>query len=116
MSDCVFCKIVAGDIPSTKVYEDDHVLGFKDLSPQAPTHYLFIPKKHYTSFADVPLNEMNVMAQIFSALKTVAEKEGLTKRGFRTTMNTLKEGGQSVFHMHVHLMAKKQMGADMTGA
>ena len=114
--DCIFCKIISGAIPSTKVYEDDQVLAIKDLHPQAPTHYLFIPKKHYTSFADIPLNEMSIMENIFAAVKKVVDQEGLSSRGFRNVMNTLKEGGQSVFHLHVHLMAKKQMGADMTGA
>ncbi len=109
MSDCIFCKIVKGEIPSSKVFEDDKVLGFKDIYPQHPLHYLFIPKKHYTSLVDMPHEEADVMAHIFRAMKSVAEKEGFSEKGFRNVINTGTWGGQTVFHLHVHLMAGHEM-------
>src|ERR1700722_15731960 len=113
--DCLFCKIVEGKIPSQKVYEDPEILGFKDITPQAPIHYLFIPKKHYQSLVEVPASEVGVLGKIFGAIKNVSEKEGFAQSGFRTVINTNPEGGQSVYHVHVHVLAKKQMGPLMTG-
>ena len=110
---CIFCQIVEGKIPSTKVFESPDVLGFKEIQPQAPIHYLFIPKKHYESLVEVPQNEMAVFDKIFGAIKSVTEKEGFAQTGFRTVMNTNRQGGQSVFHFHV--MAGTQMGGNLTG-
>jgi histidine triad (HIT) family protein len=115
MNDCLFCKIATGQINTEKVYEDSNVLAFKDISPQAPVHYLFIPKKHYQSLADVPENELGIITDLFKAMKQVADQEGISERGFRNVINTRKEGGQTVDHLHVHLMAGRKMGGNMTG-
>jgi histidine triad (HIT) family protein len=113
--DCIFCKIIEGKIPSVKIYEDDHVLGFKEIEPQAPVHYLFVPKKHHESLVSIPKSEIQVLGQMLAAIQTTAAKEGFDKKGFRTVMNTNKEGGQSVFHVHFHVMAGKQLGGNLSG-
>jgi histidine triad (HIT) family protein len=113
--DCLFCKIIEGKIPSAKVYEDENVLAFKDIQPQAPLHYLFVPKHHTESLATLPESETGIIDKIFTAIKKVAEKEGVSKRGYRTVINTNGDGGQTVWHLHVHLMAGKKMGGGMTG-
>lgn len=102
---CLFCKIIEGKIPSQKVFENESVLAFKDIQPKAEIHYLFVPKKHIESLASVSQNEVDVMMRLFSAIKEVADKEGITSRGYKTTINTGKGGGQVVFHLHVHLLA-----------
>ncbi|MDZ4677354.1 MAG: histidine triad nucleotide-binding protein [Oligoflexia bacterium] len=116
LENCLFCKIVKGLIPSQKVYEDEKILAFKDISAQAPIHYLFIPKKHYQSLADVPLSEMSIMTELFTAMRKVADQEGVSVGGFRNVINTRKQGGQTVDHLHVHLLGGRLMGGDMTGA
>jgi histidine triad (HIT) family protein len=113
MKDCLFCKIVEGSIPTQKIYDGDQVLAFKDISPQAPVHYLFIPKEHYSSLADVPTDRVNIMASIFGAIKKVADQEGLSAKGYRTVINTGQDGGQVVFHLHVHLLAGKKMSGGL---
>lgn len=114
MDSCIFCKIVNGQIPSAKIFDSDHVIGIKDLHPQAPTHYLFLPKKHYQSVSDVPATELEVMAKLFGALMEVSKREGFDKRGFRTVINTGVEGGQTVPHLHVHFLAGKKLSEKMT--
>ena len=109
MSSCVFCKIVEGQLPCQKVFESETVLAFKDLHPQHPIHYLFIPKKHYVNVADLPDDNGNIMADLFAAIKTVAEKEGFAEKGYRNVINTGTWGGQTVFHLHVHLLSGRTM-------
>ena len=105
--DCIFCKIVAGEIEADRVYEDDHTIAFVDLNPQAPTHLLVIPKQH---FADVPAvsQDAQVSAALLAGIRAVAEQEGLA--AFRTVLNTGAEVGQSVFHVHAHVLAGRPMG------
>jgi histidine triad (HIT) family protein len=107
MADCVFCKIVAGEIPSTKVYEDDAALAFADNNPQAPTHVLVVPKKHY---ADLPAiaAEAGDAAAFLAAVRNVARQEGLSD--FRTVMNTGAGVGQTVFHLHAHVLGGRPFG------
>jgi len=112
--DCLFCKIVAGKIPAAKVYEDDEVLGFKDIQPQAPVHYLFVPKSHVDSLAALKDADLQILGKVFGALKKVATEAGL-ERGYRTVMNVNREGGQTVYHLHVHLLGGRQLGGNMTG-
>lgn len=107
--DCIFCKIAAGIIPSNKVYEDDRVLAFYDLDPQAPVHVLIIPKTHITSAAEITAENSAVVAHIFEAAAKIAEKLEL-KDGFRIVSNCGPAGGQSVPHLHFHLLG----GRDMT--
>jgi histidine triad (HIT) family protein len=109
-SDCIFCKIVRGDIPAKKQYEDDTVFAIQDIKPAAPFHYLFIPKVHVESLSHV--QDHGLVAQIFKAISKVTKENGI--EGFRTVINTGEEGGQTVFHLHVHVLAGKQMSHSMT--
>ncbi len=99
--DCIFCKIANKEIPSELIYEDDNVVAFNDLSPQAPIHFLVIPKKHYESLNDI--DSQVVFGQIFSTIPKIAEK--LNIKEYRTVVNTGKSAGQTVFHLHVHVMS-----------
>lgn len=103
---CLFCKIAAGEIPSNKVYEDERVLAFRDIAPQAPTHILIIPKEHYDSVLQTPAETVAYMTEI---AKKLAESEGLCEKGFRLVINTGDEGGQSVKHLHLHLIGGRSM-------
>lgn len=110
MSDCIFCKIAAGEIPAQTVYEDDSVIAFKDLSPKAPVHILIIPKKHIQSVAHFEAEDKELAAHIFVDVVPKLTKElDVAEAGFRLIMNTGKDGGQSVPHLHVHLLAKRKM-------
>lgn len=110
--DCLFCKIVAGDIPSTKVYEDETVLAFRDIAPQAPTHILVIPKTHIGSVAEVTAENSAVVAHIFEVIAKVAEAEGL-KGGYRVVSNCGDHAGQTVHHLHFHILGGKQLALEM---
>lgn len=110
--DCLFCKIIAGEIPSTKVYEDDKILAFRDIAPQAPTHILVIPKEHIGGVDE--LNEENsaVAAHIFAKIAEIAKNEGLTD-GYRVVSNIGEHGCQSVRHLHFHILGGKQLSGGM---
>ena len=110
MSDCLFCKIIEGDIPADKVYEDEHVLVFKDINPKADVHLLMIPKTHVASLDEVSGEHDAVLIHMMHTLPRLAKEQGLDD-GFRTIINTGKGGGQVVFHLHVHLLG----GADLPG-
>lgn len=112
MSDCLFCKIVNGDIPSTKVYEDDLVLAFRDIAPQAPTHILVIPKTHIGSVAEVTAENSAVVAHIFTVIPRIAEQEGLTG-GYRVVSNCGADAGQTVHHLHFHILGGKTLNVEM---
>ena len=112
MSDCLFCKIVAGDIPSTKVYEDESVLAFRDIAPMAPTHILVIPKTHIGSVADITPENSAVVAHIFEVIATIAAQEGLTD-GYRVVSNYGEHAGQSVHHLHFHILGGRQLTLEM---
>ena len=109
---CLFCKIVAGEIPSTKVYEDETVLAFRDIAPQAPTHILVIPKAHIASVAEVTADNSAVIAHIFEVIAKVAEAEGL-KDGYRVVSNCGDHAGQTVHHLHFHILGGKQLNLEM---
>lgn len=109
MSQCIFCKIVAGEIPSTKVHEDDQVLAFRDLHPQAPTHILIIPKRHIATLNDLQEGDEALVGRIFLVAKQLAAQEGLAEAGYRTVFNCNKGGGQEVYHIHLHLLGGRQM-------
>ena len=112
MSNCLFCKIIAGDIPSTKVYEDDLVLAFRDIAPQAPTHILVIPKAHIASVAQISAENSAVVAHIFEVIAKVAEAEGLTD-GYRVVSNCGDHAGQTVHHLHFHILGGRQLALEM---
>ena len=107
--DCIFCKIAAGEIPSTKVYEDDTVVAFNDLDPQAPVHVLIIPKEHIASAAEINESNSAVVAHIFEVAAKIAAEKGL-KDGFRIVNNCGDSAGQSVRHLHFHLMGGRDFG------
>lgn len=101
--DCLFCKILAGEIPSTKVYEDDYVYAFKDIAPQAPFHAVVIPKKHIQSAADINSENSVYVSKIFEAVATIAKENNLSN-GFRVVTNCGEDGGQTVGHLHYHML------------
>ena len=112
MSDCVLCKIVDGSIPSKKVYEDDTILAFYDLEPQAPVHFLVIPKQHIANVDEINEGNADVIAHIFTKIPQIAKSLGLTN-GYRIVTNCGKEGCQSVFHMHFHVLGGTQLNGRM---
>ena len=112
MENCLFCKIVAGDIPSTKVYEDEKVLAFRDIAPMAPTHILVIPKAHIGSVADVNAENADIVAHIFTVIPKIAAAEGLTN-GYRVVSNCGPDAGQTVHHLHFHILGGKTLSTDM---
>lgn len=109
MSDCLFCKIAGGDIPSACVYSDDLVYAFKDIDPQAPNHFLVIPRQHIASVAEVNSDNSSIVAHIFEVIAKLANELGF-KDGFRVVSNCGEQAGQSVFHLHFHVLS----GRDMT--
>ena len=102
MENCIFCKIVKGEIPSTKVYEDDEVLAFNDINPIAPIHILVIPKKHFNSFMEIDDDEL--MIHINNVIRKIAQEKGLDEKGFRIVTNIGEDGGQAVKHLHFHIL------------
>ena len=112
MSNCLFCKIIAGDIPSTKVFEDDLVLAFRDIAPQAPTHILVIPKAHIPSVDAVTEENSAVVAHIFTVIPRIAAAEGLTQ-GYRVVSNCGEDAGQTVHHLHFHILGGKKLSLEM---
>lgn len=107
---CIFCKIIQGEIPSSKVYEDEEVLAFNDINPAAPIHILLIPKKHITSLAEMENGDEKIIAKIYKIINEIAEKQGFKENGYRVIVNCGKDGGQEVGHLHFHLLAGKQLG------
>ncbi|MTI81482.1 MAG: histidine triad nucleotide-binding protein [Firmicutes bacterium] len=104
MSDCIFCKIVNKELPAEIVYEDDHVLAFKDINPEAPTHILLIPKKHISTLLDLQPEDSDIMGHIIITAQKLAKDMGLEEKGFRLVSNCKEEAGQTVFHIHFHLL------------
>lgn len=109
MSDCLFCKMVNGDIAPEIVYETDAVLAFRDINPRAPTHVLVIPKKHIPTLADITAEDTVLMGDIMQAAKHVAEQEGIAESGYRTVFNCKQDGGQEVYHIHLHVLGGRIM-------
>jgi len=106
--DCIFCKIVDGSIPSTRVYEDDVCIAFNDLTPQAPMHILVIPKEHIDSLAKAEANHKDTLGHLLFSAAEIAREKGFADDGYRVVINTNVDGGQTVFHLHVHLLAGRQ--------
>ena len=112
MSDCLFCKIIGGVIPSNKVYEDDTVFAFRDIAPQAPTHILVVPKAHIPGMDGITAENSAVVAHIFEIIPQIAKAEGLEK-GYRVVSNCGADAGQTVFHRHFHILGGKTLGLEM---
>ena len=108
MSDCLFCKIIAGEIPSKKIFENEYVFAFADIAPQAPFHAVIVPKKHIISAAEIDSENSIYTAKIFEAVAEIAKKENLEK-GFRVVTNCGEDGGQTVGHLHFHLLARRYL-------
>ena len=109
MPDCIFCKIVDGKIPCTKVYEDEKVLAFDDIQPMAPVHVIIIPKEHISTMLDIDVSQNNITNCLIEAAQKVAKIKNIAERGFRTVINCNAEGGQVVFHLHMHLLGGKKL-------
>ena len=110
MSDCLFCRIIAGEIPSNKVYENDRVFAFRDINPQAPVHVLIVPKKHMDNVLEC---DGETAAALVDAARKIAIQEGVAQSGFRVVSNCGKDGAQSVNHLHVHLMGGRALTEQM---
>ena len=109
MSDCVFCKIVRGEIPCAKVYEDSKVLAFDDIHPMAPVHVVIIPKNHIPTLMDIATEKTDIINDLIAAAQKVAKIKGIAASGFRTAINCNAEGGQVVFHLHVHVLGGRKL-------
>ena len=110
--DCLFCKIISGEIPSTKVYEDDKILAFRDIAPMAPTHILVIPKEHIGGVDELNDSNSAIVAHIFAKIAEIAKKEGLDN-GYRVVSNIGDDGGQTVRHLHFHILGGKKLSTEM---
>ena len=110
--DCLFCKIVAGEIPSTKVFEDDRVLAFRDIAPMAPTHILVIPKQHIAGVDEITPDNSAIVSYIFEVIPKIAKAEGLDG-GYRVVSNIGEDGGQTVRHLHFHILGGKKLSNEM---
>ena len=107
---CFFCKIANGEMDTDKVFEDDQVVAFRDINPQAPTHVLIIPKKHISTMNDLEKDDSELIGQLFLSAKNIARELGFSEDGYRTVFNCNGHGGQSVYHIHLHLLGGRQMG------
>ena len=109
-NDCLFCKIIKGEIPSSKVYEDDYVLAFRDINPAAPVHILVIPKKHISSLAELKEEDKEYVWKIHEAINIIADQENFKQDGYRVIVNCGKDAGQAVMHLHYHVLAGEKFG------
>ncbi len=109
MNECLFCKMVSGVIPCDKVYENEYVLAFRDIDPKAPTHILIIPKKHIKTLNEINENDQDLLGELLLTAKKIAKDEGIDTSGYRTVFNCNSDGGQTVFHIHMHLLGGRQM-------
>lgn len=109
MDDCIFCKIVSGAVKGDVVYQDEDVVAFRDLAPQAPTHVLVVPRRHIATINDLQPETAPLIGKLYLAAKQVAEREGLSERGYRTVINCNAEAGQAVFHIHLHVLGGRPM-------
>jgi histidine triad (HIT) family protein len=107
--DCLFCKIVVREVPASIVYEDDRVIAFNDIKPQAPTHVLVVPKRHIESLNELQQDDDEIVGELIRRAAAIAKERGVSADGFRTVFNTNRDGGQTVFHIHVHLLGGRRM-------
>lgn len=110
MSDCIFCKIISGDIPSTKVFEDDDILAIRDINPQTPVHVLVMPKRHLSSLMAMEDRDEGLLGRLMNRARHIAQAEGLEDGGARFVINYGPHAGQTVAHLHIHVMGGRQMG------
>ncbi|MEI2780777.1 MAG: histidine triad nucleotide-binding protein [Candidatus Competibacter sp.] len=110
MTDCIFCKIAAGEIPAAKLYDDGEVLAFRDINPEAPVHLLVIPRRHIATLNDLTEADAALIGRLYLAAKRVAAESGVADSGYRTVINCNRAAGQIVFHVHLHLLAGRELG------
>jgi histidine triad (HIT) family protein len=109
MTDCLFCRIIAGELPSSIVYDDERVLAFNDINPQGPTHVLVVPKKHIASLNDLTPGDDQIVGEVVRRAAAIARERGIAESGFRTVFNTNRGAGQTVFHIHLHLIGGRSL-------
>ncbi len=109
MENCLFCKIIHGEIPANKVFEDEKIIAFDDINPQAPIHILIIPKEHFASLNEIPEEKKDVLSHILLKARQLAREKGVAKSGYRILLNTARDSGQEVFHIHFHLLGGRKM-------
>lgn len=109
MEDCIFCKIINKEIPASVVYEDERMIAFDDINPQAPVHVLLIPKEHYPSLNEIPEDKKDVLSHLLLKAREIAREKEIGERGYRIVLNTARESGQDVLHIHFHLLGGRQM-------
>jgi histidine triad (HIT) family protein len=109
MADCLFCKVVAGQVPATLVFQNDHVVAFKDITPRAPTHVLIVPRRHIATLNELSPEDDPLVGEMVRAAAAIAKEQGLSERGYRTVFNCNAEAGQTVFHIHLHLLGGRPM-------
>ena len=109
MDDCIFCKIVKGEIPATKIYEDNDILCFKDIKPEAPVHIVIVPKEHIESINAITINNSDIISKIYLKVSTIAKELGIKESGYRLVCNCGENGGQSVNHLHFHLLGGRKL-------
>lgn len=115
MEDCVFCKIIKGEIPTEKVYETEEILAFKDIHPAAPIHILVVPKKHISMLTDLKPEDEALIGKIYTTINKIAEQEGFKEQGYRVIANCGKDSGQEVMHIHFHVLGGKKLGDKIVG-
>lgn len=109
-NDCLFCKLLAGDIPADIIYESDTTVAFRDINPKAPTHVLVIPRKHIATINDIGPDDRGVVGDMYLAAKAIAHSEGIAEEGYRAVMNCNAGAGQTVFHIHLHVLGGRDLG------
>jgi histidine triad (HIT) family protein len=109
MEDCLFCKIIDKTIPAELIFEDERIVAFNDINPQAPVHVLIIPKEHFASLNDIPEEKKDLLSHILLRARQIAQNIGIKEKGYRIVLNTGKESGQEVFHIHFHLLGGRRM-------
>ncbi len=109
MEDCIFCKIINKEIPASIVFEDEKMIAFNDINPQAPIHILLIPREHFASLNDIPKEKKNILSHLLLRARQIAQEKGIAEKGYRIVLNTEKDSGQEVFHIHLHLLGGRRM-------
>ncbi|TES86239.1 MAG: histidine triad nucleotide-binding protein [Candidatus Aminicenantes bacterium] len=109
MEDCIFCKIINKEIPASIVFEDEKMIAFNDINPQAPIHILLIPREHFASLNDIPEEKKNILSHLLLKARQIAQEKEIAEKGYRIVLNTEKDSGQEVFHIHFHLLGGRRM-------
>ena len=109
MEDCIFCKIINKEIPASIVFEDEKMIAFNDINPQAPIHILLIPREHFASINDIPEEKNSILSHLLLKARQIAQEKGIAEKGYRIVLNTEKDSGQEVFHIHLHLLGGRRM-------